>query len=75
MDNHQNTRRRYRIKLFHAHLSLPTTPEQMRKLQEESEAEKRSVASLVREAIDLFIPRLRDRRRKRDRKGQCEHRS
>ena len=53
--------------MFDNRLSLPATSEQMRQLQAESEAEKRSVASLVREAIDQFLPRLRDRRRKRER--------
>ena len=53
--------------MFDDRLSFPATSEQVRQLQAESEAEKRSVASLVREAIDQFLPRLRDRRRKRER--------
>ena len=60
----KKTRRRYRTRMFDNRLSLPTTSEQVRQLQAESDAEKRSVASLVREAIDRFLPRLRDRRRK-----------
>ena len=59
--------RRYRTGMFDNRLSLSATSEQVRQLQAESEAEKRSVASLVREAIDQFLPRLRDRRRKRER--------
>ena len=53
--------------MFDDRLSFPATSEQVRQLQAESEAEKRSVASLVREAIDQFLPRLRKRRRKRRR--------
>lgn len=53
--------------MFDNRLSLPTTSEQVRQLQAESDAEKRSIASLVREAIGQFLPRLRDRRRKRER--------
>ena len=60
----KKTRRRYRTRMFDNRLSLPTTSEQVRQLQAESDAEGRSVASLVREAIDQFLPRLRDRRRK-----------
>ena len=60
-------RRRYRTRMFDDRLSFPTTSEQVRQLQAESEAEGRSVASLVREAIDAFLPRLRKRRRKHQR--------
>ena len=64
-ETHPKTkRRRYRTRMFDDRLSLPTTSEQMRQLQAESDAEERSVASLVREAIDEFLPRLRRRRRK-----------
>ena len=62
--NKNNKRRRYRTRMFDDRLSLPATSEQVRQLQAESEAEKRSVASLVRQAIDEFLPRLRGRRRK-----------
>ena len=58
-------RRRYRTRMFDNRLSFPTTSEQVLELQAESDAEGRSVASLVREAIEQFLPRLRDRRRKR----------
>ena len=67
MGNPKKPRRRYRTRMFDNRLSLPATSEQVRQLQAESDAEKRSVASLVREAIDQFLPRLRDRRRKRER--------
>ena len=53
--------------MFDDRFSFPTTSEQVRQLQAESDAEGRSVASLVREAIDEFLPRLRGRRRKRER--------
>ena len=43
--------------MFDNRLSLPATSEQVRQLQAEADAEKRSVASLVREAIDQFLPR------------------
>ena len=65
--NKKTKRRRYRTRMFDNRLSFPTTSEQVRQLQAEADAEKRSVASLVREAIDQFLPRLRDRRRKRER--------
>ena len=58
-------RRRYRTRMFDKQLSFPTTSAQVRQLQAESDAEQRSVTSLVREAIDQFLPRLRKRRRKR----------
>ena len=67
MGNPKKPRRRYRTRMFDNRLSLPATSEQVRQLQAEADAEKRSVASLVREAIDQFLPRLRDRRRKRER--------
>ena len=67
MGNPKKPRQRYRTRMFDNRLSLPATSEQMRQLQAEWAAEKRSVASLVREAIDQFLPRLRDRRRKRER--------
>ena len=67
MGNPKKPRRRYRTRMFDNRLSLPATSEQVRQLQAEADAEKRSVASLVREAIDQFLPRLRDRRRKRQR--------
>ena len=63
MGNPKKPRRRYRTRMFDNRLSLPATSEQVRQLQAEADAEKRSVASLVREAIDQFLPRLRDRRR------------
>ena len=65
--NKNNKRRRYRTRMFDNRFSFPTTSEQVRQLQAESDAEGRSVASLVREAIDEFLPRLRGRRRKRQR--------
>ena len=65
--NKNNKRRRYRTRMFDDRFSFPTTSEQVRQLQAESEAEGRSGASLVREAIDEFLPRLRGRRRKRQR--------
>ena len=66
--NQKTKRRRYRTRMFDNRLSPSlTTSEQVRQLQAEADAEKRSVASLVREAIDQFLPRLRDRRRKRQR--------
>ena len=67
MGNPKKPRRRYRTRMFDNRLSLPATSEQVRQLQAEADAEKRSVASLVREAIDQFLPRLRDRRRQRQR--------
>ena len=67
MGNPKKPRRRYRTRMFDNRLSLPATSEQVRQLQAEADAEKRSVASLVREAIDQFLPRLRHRRRKRER--------
>ena len=66
-DPQQKKRRRYRTRMFDNRLSFPTSSEQVRQLQAESEAEERSVASLIREAIDQFLPRLRNRRRKRQR--------
>ena len=57
--NQKPKRRRYRTRMFDDRLSFPTTSEQVRQLQVESEAEGRSVASLIREAIDQFLPRLR----------------
>ena len=65
--NKNNKRRRYRTRMFDDRFSFPTTSEQVRQLQAESDAQGRSVASLVREAIDEFLPRLRGRRRKRQR--------
>ena len=65
--NKKTKRRRYRTRMFDDRFSFPTTSEQVRQLQAESDAEGRSVASLVREAIDEFLPRLRGRRRKRER--------
>ena len=62
--NKNNKRRRYRTRMFDDRFSFPTTSEQVRQLQAESDAQGRSVASLVREAIDEFLPRLRGRRRK-----------
>ena len=62
--NKKTKRRRYRTRMFDNRLSFPTSSEQVRQLQAESEAEGRSVASLVREAIDQFLPRLRKRRQK-----------
>ena len=62
-------RRRYRTRMFDNRLSFPTTSAQVRQLQAASDAERRSVASLVREAIDRFLPRLRERRRKCRRSG------
>ena len=67
-------RTRYRTRMFDGALSFPTTSEQVTQLGVESEAEQRSVASLLREAVDQYIPRLRDRRRKRERKGQAANR-
>ena len=51
--------------MFDHQLSFPTTSAQVRALQAEADAQRRSVASLVREAIDRFLPQLRERRRKR----------
>ena len=65
--NKNNKRRRYRTRMFDNRFSFPTTSEQVRQLQAESDAEGRSGASLVREAIDEFLPRLRGRRRKHQR--------
>ena len=65
--NKKNKRRRYRTRIFNDRLSFPATSEQVRQLQAESDAEGRSVASLIREAIDQFLPRLRKRRRKHQR--------
>ena len=62
---------RYRERLFDRALSFTTTTEQAEDLEVESEEERRSVSSLLREAVDQYIPRLRDRRRKRERKGQA----
>ena len=62
--NQKTKRRRYRTRMFDNRLSFPTTSEQVRQLQAESEAEGRSVASLIREAIDAFLPRLRKRRKR-----------
>ena len=61
--NQKTKRRRYRTRMFDKRLSFPTTSEQVRQLQAESEAEGRSGASLIREAIDAFLPRLRKRQR------------
>ena len=63
--NKKTKRRRYRTRMFDNRFSFPTTSEQVRQLQAESDAQGRSVASLIREAIDEFLPRLRGRRRKR----------
>ena len=65
--NKKPKRRRYRTRMFDDRFSFPTTSEQVRQLQAESDAEGRSGASLVREAIDEFLPRLRGRRRKHQR--------
>ena len=65
MENYFTKRRRYRTRMCDARLSLTTTSKQVRQLQAEADKEERSVASLVREAIDSFLPRLRKRRRKR----------
>ena len=59
----------YRERLFDRALSFTTTSEQAEDLEVESEEERRSVSSLLREAVDQYIPRLRDRRRKRERKS------
>ena len=67
-------RQRYRTRMFDSALSFPTTSDQVKQIGVESEAEQRSVASLLREAVDQFIPRIRDRRRKRERKGQAANR-
>ena len=72
--NKKPKRRRYRTRMFDNRLSFPATSEQVRQLQAESEAEGRSVASLAREAIDQFLPRLRGRRRKRRRQPPAGHR-
>ena len=64
LPNKKTKRRRYRTRMFDDRFSFPATSEQVRQLQAESDAEGRSVASLVREAIDEFLPRLRGRRRK-----------
>ena len=60
---------RYQTRQFGARVSFPITSDLRKSLEEESGKEKRSMASLAREAIADFIPRLRDRRRKRSRKG------
>ena len=65
--NQKTKRRRYRTRMFDNRFSFPTTSEQVRLLQAESDAQGRSIASLIREAIDEFLPRLRGRRRKRQR--------
>ena len=65
--NKKTKRRRYRTRMFDNRLSFPTSSEQVWQLQAESEAEERSVASLIREAIDQFLPRLRKRRQKHQR--------
>ena len=62
--NQKTKRRRYRTRMFDKRLSFPTTSEQVRQLQAESEAEGRSGASLIREAIDALLPRLRKRRKR-----------
>ena len=67
ISNQKIKRRRYRTRMFDNRFSFPTTSEQVRQLQAESDAQGRSVASLIREAIDEFLPRLRGRRRKRQR--------
>ena len=70
-ETHPKTkRRRYRTRMFDDRLSFPTTSEQVRQLQAESDAEERSVASLVREAIDESLPRLRRRRKHRQTPGE-----
>ena len=61
-------RPRYRLKLFERKLTVPVTGEMARRLEAESDMEKRSVAELIRRCVDIGIPRLRDRRRKRTRK-------
>ena len=68
-------RRRYRTRMFDNRLSFSTTSEQVRQLQAESDKEGRSVASLVREAIDEFLPRLRKRRRTRTAPGHIEQKA
>ena len=64
----QKKRPRYRLKLFERKLTVPVTGEMARRLEAESGMEKLSVAELIRRCVDIGIPRLRDRRRKRKRK-------
>ena len=61
-------RPRYRLKLFERKLTVPVTGEMAGRLEAESDMEKLSVAELIRRCVDIGIPRLRDRRRKRTRK-------
>ena len=68
MNSEKKSRPRYRTRQFDARVSFPITSDLRKSLEEESGKEKRSMASLAREAIADFIPRLRDRRRKRSRK-------
>ena len=69
MNSEKKSRPRYRTRQFDARVSFSITSDLRKSLEEESGKEKRSIASLAREAIADFIPRLRDRRRKRSRKG------
>ena len=58
--NQKPKRRRYRTRMFDEPPLAPRPrPKQVRQLQAESDAAGRSVASLIREAIDEFLPRLR----------------
>ena len=72
MNSENKSRPRYRTRQFDARVSFPITSDLRKSLEKESEKEKRSMASLAREAIADFIPRLRDRRRKRSRPEQPE---
>ena len=69
MNSEKKSRPRYRTRQFGARVSFPITSDLRKSLEEESGKEKRSMASLAREAIADFIPRLRDRRRKRSPEG------
>ena len=71
MNSEKKSRPRYRTRQFHSRISFPVTSQLRKSLEEESGKEKRSMASLAREAIESFLPRLRDRRRKRGRKGSA----
>ena len=64
MNSEKKSRPRYRTRQFDARVSFPITSDLRKSLEEESGKEKRSMASLAREAIADFIPRLRDRRRR-----------
>ena len=61
-------RPRFRLKLFERKLTVPVTGEMAQRLEAESGAEELSVAELIRRCVDIGLPRLRDRRRKRTRK-------